>query len=157
MKLHLQILMFFLAAMMVKAQAHGGFSHTPGKVQHVLDSLYPAPKEVYWSKKNKRYTADFIYEGRNVSLTLDKDGNVIKGLEEISFGHLPESVREKVEQFYGQYKIIMVSRKILPRKTEFDIEVIQGKRHYVLNYNEKGFLLHQYQLYKHDPAKDFSN
>jgi hypothetical protein len=134
-----------------------GFARTPDKVVHVLDSLYPLDKQVHWSKKKKQYTADFIYQGMNVWITLDRYGNVISKSEEISVEGLPDRIREKLEQFYKSFKVVMVVQRTRDDKLEYDIEVIQGKQHYILNYHSKGYLIHQYEVHKYDQSLDFTN
>ncbi|HWA33873.1 MAG TPA: hypothetical protein VG737_07075 [Cyclobacteriaceae bacterium] len=42
-------------------------------------------------------------------------------------------------------------------KTEYDVHVIQGKQHYILNYHPKGFLIHQYEVEKIDYAAQATN
>ena len=100
---------------------------TPERVLYVLDSLYPGPKEVRWSKKRKRYTADFIYKGLNFSNTFDRDGHLVKSVEEISFDLLPTQVKDKVKQFFTSYKIVIVLQRKTHDKLDYDIEVIRGK------------------------------
>jgi hypothetical protein len=125
------------------------FFSTPERVLYVLDSLYPGPKEVRWSKKGKRYTADFIYGGLNFSNTFNRNGNLITSVEEISFELLPAQVKDKVNRFYKSYKIVIVLQRKIRDKLEYDIEVIQGQHQYILNYHPKGFLIHQYEVTKH--------
>jgi len=119
---------------------------------HALDSLYPGVTDVQWTKKRKQYTADFIYNDLNISMTFDKRGNLMNSIEEISFESLPSRIKEKVTTFYSSYKIVMVLQRRNGKKVEYDIEVIQGKRHYILNYHPKGYLIHQYNVYKVDAA-----
>lgn len=132
-------------------------SRTPEKVLQALDSLFPNTKKVQWSKKQRKYTADFIYNGLNMSVTLDRNGRLLNSLEEIPFDLLPVRIKDKIASFYEAFKIVMVLRRTAGDKTEYDIEIIQGKHHYILNYHAKGYLIHQYEVYKYDWAPDFSD
>ena len=153
-------LLILVAAFSAQVQAATNIKprfQTPENILNMLDSLYPGPKDVQWSRKKKHYTADFIYNGLNVSTTFDKDAMVLSSLEEIPFENLPEQIQEKVKQFYESYKVVIVLRRKSGDSIKYDIEVIKGKPQYILNYHPKGFLIHQYEVYKFDPSTDFSN
>jgi len=124
---------------------------TPLRVVATLDSLYPKAKQVAWSKKKRNYRADFIYNKMNVSITLDKTGHVVQQVREISFDQLPEKVREKVVQFYKSFKVVMVLERIDKMEIDYEVQVICGKIHYILNYHPKGYLKHQYEVDKVEP------
>lgn len=126
---------------------------TPEPIVVLLDSLYPGAKHVEWSKRKRQYTADFIYNGLNVSITFDHDGNLINSVEEVSYDALPYPIQEKIKQFYAPYKIVMITRRGKGRKIDYDVEVIQGKNHYILNYHPRGYLIHQYDVYKVDSSE----
>lgn len=153
----LVILVAMFSAQLQAATNNRPRFRTPENIINMLDSLYPGPKDVQWSRKRKRYTADFIYKGLNVSTTFDKNANVLSSLEEIPFESLPERVQEKVKHFYESYKVVIVLRRKSGDSLQYDIEVIKGKQQYILNYHPKGFLIHQYEVYKFDASTDFSN
>lgn len=125
---------------------------TPEPVVDSLESLYPGVKDVQWTREKRNHTADFIHNSLNISITFDKRGHLISCVEEIPFELLPSKVQEKVKQFYGSYKIVMVLQRRTGNKKEYDIEIIQGEHRYILNYHPKGYLIHQYNVYKVDYA-----
>lgn len=146
---------------MSSAKVHGGSVPTvlraPERVMHALDSLYPRFTNVQWSRKRKKYTADFIYNGLNVSVTFNEIGHVLNILEEIPFDSVPIRIKDKINLFYNSYKIVMVLQRTTRERLEYDIQVIKGKQHYILNYHAKGYLIHQYEVSKIDYSTQFGN
>jgi hypothetical protein len=126
------------------------FLRPPETVIAVLDSLYPGVKDVQWSRKRKQYTADFNHGARNLSISLNSKGKILTRLEEINYNLLPDRIRQDLEQSYSTYKIVMVLRHDANAKLNYHIEIIQGRLHYLLNYNSNGNLVRQYELLKVD-------
>jgi len=146
---YLIVLVLLTTAEGVRAQKNSNlFLKTPDSVIEALDSIYPGSKTIAWSKKRKQYRADFIYDSRNVSVSLNHKGAIVTRIEEIKYDFLPERIKEKLQHFYGNYKILMVLQRTNNAKSDYDIEVIQGQRHHMLNYNDTGHLVCQYNLLK---------
>lgn len=124
----------------------------PQNVIEALDSIYPGDKKVSWTPKRRSYTADFIYNYSNISVTFDKHGAILRHAREISFDLLPEKVKDKVSTNYPSFKIIMTSRVERDKRIEYDVEVIRGRQHYILNYHPNGYLIHEYTLERADLA-----
>ncbi len=127
------------------------------KVLQVLDSLYPGEKSVTWTSVRRQYKADFIYQDINVSVLFDREGRIKSLLREISFSTLPEKVREKIEIFYRSFKIMMVLERNRDKRTEYEVHIIRGDQQYILSYHPKGYLIHQYDVQRLDPATQFVN
>src|SRR6188768_1065262 len=81
----------------------------PYTVIEKLDSIFPADKQVQWTKYRRKYRADFVYDGLNISITFDRDGSVIEGTEEIKYSALPPAISTKIQAKYGSYKILMIT------------------------------------------------
>lgn len=129
----------------------------PDAVTQTLDVLFPDNTEVQWSKQKRKFRADFIYQGLNISVTLDKKGEVYRLVEEIRQSRLPAPVQEKLKSNYASFKVLMTLRRVLrTNKTEFDVEIIKGEKHLILNFDPNGYLFHQYEVHKTDWA-DFVN
>ena len=122
----------------------------PSPIQQRLDSLYPGQKDVQWTKMNRRYRADFIYSGYNVSITFQKDARILLGMEEIDFNSLPPVITEKVQKDYGLYKVLMVTKEFKRDREFYEIEIVKGKYHYMLSYNQYGFLTGKCEVIKND-------
>jgi hypothetical protein len=144
------LLVLILAGRSNAQKGHGVFFKTPDRVIAVLDSLYPGTKNVQWSRRRKRYTADFIHDTRNFSISLNSHGTVLTSLEEINYNFLPDRIREKLKESYNTYKIVMVLQRSANAKVDYDIEIIQGRLHHLLNYNSKGNLIRHYDIVKVD-------
>lgn len=134
----------------VECDALAFAAEVPGRITAKVDSLFPGHVDIQWSRWRGNYRADFIYQERNISVTFSRDGELIRSLEEIDFSLLPERIRESVTSEYGLYKVVMVLKYQRGKKIDYEVEIIKGHYHYVLSYNAKGFLEHQYDVVKTD-------
>jgi hypothetical protein len=129
----------------------------PQAVIKKLDSIFPGDKQVKWTKYSRKYRADFLYKGLNVSISFERDGNIIAGTEEIEYSALPSVISDKIQQKYATFKILMITLIYRKNSIQYEIEVIRGGSHYILNYNAKGGLMHQYDLIKSDLTQNSSD
>lgn len=129
----------------------------PDKILSKVDSIYPCDKTVEWIKKHRRYTANFICNELNVSITFSREGEILNCIQEIHIEDVPQKIRINIEKYYPFFKIVMIEKAQRRKKEEYDIEIVRGKIHYILNYYATGFLNHQYEIDKVDWSARFVN
>jgi hypothetical protein len=123
-------------------------ARVPEKILQKLDSLFPQNSDVAWSKKKDNYTADFIYQNFNVSLTFDGRGEVTRRMQEIEKKNLPETISAKVDKSYANCKVLYVLQKTVKDKVEYEIELMKGSSLYIVNFDSKGRLVDVSEVYK---------
>jgi hypothetical protein len=122
----------------------------PKKIFEKIDSIFPNANEIKWTKIHRYFQADFIYNHLNISLTFDRDAQIIKSNEEIELQSLPKAILDKINSHYSSYKILIVQKKFRRGNFYYEIEIIKGEYQYVLSYSESGFLQHQFEVIKDD-------
>ena len=126
----------------------------PPIVLKCLNTLYPATESVEWTKWGKNYQADFIYNSHNISLTFNKEGKIVKSMEEVDLISLPLEIKSVVEKKYNGYKVIYSTKNKDQHKVEYELEVVKGHLHHILNFNALGKFLAQYEISKYDVANN---
>lgn len=70
--------------------------NTPAAVKAAIARLYPTAKNVKFEKENGDYEAEFIHNGKSMSVVLDAKGTVKETETGIAVSALPASVRDYV-------------------------------------------------------------
>jgi hypothetical protein len=142
-------IMFFLLCV-ASASFAGKNDKIPVKITQELDAMFPDKKEVAWTKHHHRYQANFIYQNCSVSITFDSDGEIVKSIEEIDFQSLPDKIIKSVLKDFNNFKRLVVLQLCHKGRTHYEIEIMKGDLHYILNFNIKGYLVHLYNVDKTD-------
>jgi hypothetical protein len=118
----------------------------PKNVLEKFSQIFPDAERVEWTKKRSQFRADFIYHDLNTSVTFDGRGDVVKATQEILSEQLPENISKRLVEEFSEYKILVVLERFVHRKHEYEIEIMKGSFHYILQFNEKGRLTDQFKL-----------
>jgi hypothetical protein len=113
-----------------------------------LSSLFPGVGKVNWTKRNKAYIADFIYNDSVKSITLKQNGEITSRVDQVDFSKLPKRALKIVEKDYAGYKAVIILKTARRTSCEYDIELVMGLNHLILNFNDSGQLLHRYYAEK---------
>lgn len=113
----------------------------PERIVHLLDSLYPGAKEMEWTKRIGTFRADFISNDKNISITFDRDAKVIRCKEEIDASQLSEKIANSILKECDGYKIVFILMEFDRGQVSYEIEIMKGRRLYILDFNEMGYLV----------------
>jgi hypothetical protein len=125
--------------------------HVPKKIKDKLDSIFPGTKIVEWTKEKGYFRANLNYNLRTESLSFDENARIMDWLEEIPFEKLPIAIAKKIESDFADYKTLIALQRI-NADPHYEIELMKGELHYVLEFNFKGRLTGLYKIYKDDPT-----
>lgn len=123
---------------------------TPEKIIQKFDSIFPGASGVDWSRKRATYTANFTYHNKVIAITFNREADIIGSLEEIDIDSLPDKSKRKLIKDYSTFKKVIVLRRFKRARPEYDVEVMKGEQHYILNFNKNGMLMHEYDVEKND-------
>ncbi|GAB4038545.1 PepSY-like domain-containing protein [Spirosoma gilvum] len=77
----------------------------PAAVKATVARLYPGVKDVKWEKEAGNYEAGLTHNGKELSLVIDANGNVLETETTIAISALPASVQDYVTKHYPGKKI----------------------------------------------------
>ena len=114
-------------------------SKTPQKVSETFSKLYPKATNVKWDKEGNNYEASFKLDSKNISVTLDANGNVIETETEIEKSQLPNGVEKFIQDNYKEYKISEAAKIVkADGETVFEAEILKGKTRKDLLFDANG-------------------
>jgi hypothetical protein len=125
----------------------------PETVGHKIDSLFPGIAEIHWKKHHRRFIADFVYHDSVYSYSFNKQGEIVACLKEIPLESLPDNAIAEFRKHFKGFKILMVLLDNHNGRINYEIEIMQGRNHYTLRFNSRGYLSHQYEMDKTDIDK----
>jgi hypothetical protein len=128
-------------------------SHLPNDVKEKFHSLYPnITNQVDWKKRFNKYQADFLVNNKNLSILFNKHGDIINSKIEIDTTEVPTIVYDHIRTDYLNkfYKMIYLMKRSGKNETQFEVEVMKGRRKFVVIYNTNGKATNIYELDKRD-------
>jgi hypothetical protein len=118
----------------------GQGAKVPKEVKAAFEKQYPNTADVKWSKEgNKGYEADFKLEGKNISVVLDKKGEIKETETSIPVSELPKPITPFIEKKHtgsnitAAYKIVNSKGKVT-----FETEITKGKKTKELIFDQDG-------------------
>jgi hypothetical protein len=101
-------------------------SKVPQAVKDGFKKAYPNDKAT-WEREDGNYEANFLSDGRPVSLILNKEGIVLETETTISLSELPSAARDYIEKHYKNKKLKEVAKiEKASHETMYEV-VIPGK------------------------------
>jgi len=115
----------------------------PVKVKDTFTKIYPKATNVKWEKESKNeYEVNFKNGNDEISVVLDKEGNLRETETEIEINNLPEKVLQYVKEKYSDHKITEAAKIVDNKgKTTFEAQITKGKSKKDLIFTEDGQLL----------------
>ncbi len=110
----------------------------PAAAKATVAKRYPGVKNVKWEKEDGNYEAGLTHNGKELSLVIDANGNVLETETNIMVSALPASVRAYVAKHYPGKKI-KVAAEIVDTKGRKTYEAEVGGKDLI--FNEKGQLI----------------
>ncbi|GAB3047393.1 PepSY-like domain-containing protein [Spirosoma pulveris] len=77
----------------------------PAATKARVARLYPGVKAVKWEKEDGNYEAELTHNGKELSLVIDANGNILETETTIALSALPASVRDYVAKHHAGKKI----------------------------------------------------
>jgi hypothetical protein len=113
-----------------------------------LSALFPGVGKVNWTKRDKKYKADFIYNDSVKCITFKQNGEITSRVDQVDLSKLPKRALKIVKKDYAGYKAVVVLKTARRASCKYDIELVMGLNCLILNFNESGRLLHRYYAEK---------
>ncbi|MBA3900729.1 MAG: hypothetical protein H0X62_11055 [Bacteroidetes bacterium] len=113
----------------------------PETVKEKVAALYPEAKKIKWKKSNGKFKADFSIEGKKIKLLMDKKGEVLKSVREISEKHLPVEIQEHLNKRDTTLRNIQAKELQVKSKVEFEIKGITLSTKEKFKFGPKGQIL----------------
>jgi hypothetical protein len=130
------ILMGIMAFAALTSQAQK--NSIPDAVKAKVTSVYPKATAVKFDKEGKEFEAGFKNEGKEMSILMDAQGNILETETDITVADLPKNVQEYLaKNFKG--KKIKEAATIVDAKGVKKFEAEIGGKDYL--FDEKGNLL----------------
>lgn len=101
-------IVFLLAAMLTLSLAHAqkiSEKDVPAVVKTAFQKKYATIKEVKWEKEDGNFEAGFKENGKNYSVLLDINGNILETEAGIGVNELPDAVKSYISKTYPGQKI----------------------------------------------------
>jgi autotransporter translocation and assembly factor TamB len=130
------ILMGIMAFAALTSQAQK--TSIPGAVKAKVTSAYPKATGVKFEKEGKDFEAGFKNEGKDMSILMDAQGNILETETDIAVSALPKSVQEYLAKNMKGKKIAEAA-EIVDAKGMKKFEAEIGGKDYL--FDEKGNLL----------------
>jgi hypothetical protein len=112
----------------------------PKEVKVAFEKQYPNASDVKWSKEGQKgYEAGFKVEGKNISVVLDKKGNIKETETSIPVSELAKQIVPFIEKNHpgfnitGAYKIVDSKGKVT-----FETEITKNKKTKELIFDQDG-------------------
>jgi hypothetical protein len=65
----------------------------PQSIKEKVQSLYPAASSIEWEKERKgNYEAEFVIDGKKISVLLDAKGNILESIRQLGESELPAQI-----------------------------------------------------------------
>lgn len=98
-------------------------------------------KNARWEKEGDKYEATFKKGGKEISILIDAEGNIVETETEISKKDLPPAILATLMKDYTGYEIEEAAQIDANAATTYEVEVEVGEETFDLIFNTKGKLL----------------
>ena len=129
-----------ITVLLVSFALYGQGLKVPKEVKAAFEKQYPKASDVKWDKEGQLgYEAGFKLDGKNISVVLDKKGEIIETETSIPVSELPKPIAPFIEKNHagfnitGAYKIVDSKGKIT-----FETEITKGKKTKELIFDQDG-------------------
>lgn len=96
----------FLATVAMFSASAKAQSNIPAAVKASFTKSYPTVKNIHWDKEKSDYEAGFKLNGKDISVLLDQQGNILETETGIDIKNLPSNVYVYLKSKFGTaYKI----------------------------------------------------
>ena len=137
-KMKKTILMGIIAFAALKSYAQK--NPIPEAVKAKVTSVYPKATAVKFEKEGKKFEVGFKNEGKEMSILMDRQGNILETETDMTVAELPKSVQDYLNKNFKTKKI-KEAATIVDAKGVKKFEAEIGGKDYF--FDEKGNLLKQ--------------
>jgi len=153
MKTAVILIALFFASMTLFAKVPHG---VPDNVKESFAKLYPNVTDVKWDKEDaNHFEAEFVENGKTVSLLFDNNGTLQETETEIAVTELPANVQTVINEKYAGYKITDASKIVDKDGTvTFEAEISNKKLQKELIFDLGGNFLNEQPVDDEDSEED---
>ncbi len=117
--------------------------NVPKEVKAAFTKLYPSAQDVKWSEEeDEEFEAEFTFNGKDISVVLDKEGTLKETETKIEVSELPQSIRDFVKKNYPDFKLTeAASIEVIGAMMSYEAEISKDGTHKDLLFTKEGQLI----------------
>lgn len=136
MKSLLIILLLFITVSVISAE-----DKVPEKVKTKMAELYPNAKELNWDIEDGNFEAEFEFNGNDMSVTFDKNADVLETETKITFDKLPAKIQKNVKKDYPDHEVSEAAKIDKKGVIYYEVELEKGEKEFDVLYSADGSLI----------------
>ena len=94
--------------------------------------------DVKWELEGENYEAEYFEEGMEMSVTYNKEGQVIQTEEQIAVSTLPASILQYLEESYADAKLVKAEALKSPQGNFYEVELESSENDMELIFDQNG-------------------
>lgn len=118
-------------------------NEVPSIILNNFQSTFPDASDIEWKKKGEQYKVEFEigYWNEDRSAWYNKEGKLLRHVQDISKKHLPDIVYQNINKDYKWYIITDAKRITEGQETTFQVELKSFAKEWEVLYDESGKII----------------